>query len=208
MNTVAHRRIITAFLAMIGLALATPAAGQMYSEGYKFLQAVKKKDGEEATSMLNTPGSTVINARDLSSGETALHYTIQRRDLVWTRWLLQENANPNVASKSGVTPLVMAAQMNFIEGVEALVEGGADVDVANATGETPLISAVHARNYELMEVLLRSGANPDRTDNSGRSARDYASERGAGARTLAVIEEFERPESERAEANRIYGPSF
>lgn len=210
--TVAYRRIIIAILAGFGFALAvpgaSPVAAQMYSDGYKFLKAVKDKKGDDATAMLNTPGNTVINSRDLTSGETGLHYTIQRRDLVWTNWLLQEDANPNIADKRGMTPLLLAAQINFIEGVEALVKGGANVDVTNATGETPLIAAVHAQNYELMEVLLRSGANPDRTDNSGRSARDYASERGAGTRTMAVIEDFERPESERAGANRIYGPNF
>ena len=204
----AHRRIIAALAALLGFALAMPAAGQMYSDGYKFLKAVKDRNGDEATAMLNTPGTTVINARDLSSGATGLHYTVERRDTVWTRWLLQENANPNVADKRGITPLILATQINFIEGVEALIEGGAQIDVANATGETPLIYAVHARNYELMEVLLKAGANPDRTDNSGRSARDYARERGAGTRVLAVIEEFEKPESERGAGDRIFGPSF
>lgn len=201
------RRCFTLMAAGMAALLAVPASGQLYSEGFKFLQAVRKRDGDEATKMLNAPGNTVINARDLTSGETALHYTIQRRDVVWTRWLLQENANPNTADRHGVTPLIIAVRLNFLEGVEALIKGGAQVDTGNATGETPLITAVHARNYELMEILLRAGANPDRTDNSGRSARQYASERGAGTRTLAVIQEFEKPASERG-AGRILGPSF
>lgn len=188
------------------LALATPASAQLYSDAYKFLQAVKEKEGDEATVMLNEPGSTVVNSRDLSSGETALHLTIARRDLVWTRWIMQEGGNPNIADNQGATPLIRATEIGFIEGVEALIAGGAQVDIANRTGETPLIAAVHTRNIPLMQVLLRAGADPDRTDNAGRSARMYASERIAGERVLAVIEELARPASERERRN--YGPSF
>ena len=61
-----------------------------------------------------------------------------------------------------------------MEGAEALIQAGARVDVTNAAGETPLIAAVHRRDAGLMRMLLANGANPDRTDNSGRSARDYA----------------------------------
>ena len=203
---VALRTVLISVITGCGVALAAPVSAQMFSDGYEFLQAVKNKEGDEATQMLSEPGSTIVNSRDLTSGETGLHLTIKRRDAVWTRWLLQQDANPNIADKNGVTPLLLAAQMNFIEGVEALIAGGARVDVTNNTGETPLISAVHTRNTEMMEVLLRAGANPDRADNAGRSARDYASERGAGDRSLAVIEQNERPASERE--GRSYGPSF
>ena len=205
MATGTLRKAIPATLAL-ALLLAAPAGAQFYSEGYKFLEAVKDRDGDEATQMLETPGSTVINARDVSSGETGLHITISQRNLVWTRWLLQEGANPNIADKNGVTPLIAAVRMGYIEGVQALIAGGAQVDIANNIGETPLIWAVHSRNVELLEVLLAAGADPDRTDNAGRSARDYAGERGAGDRMLATIQEHERPASSRPA--RIYGPSF
>lgn len=204
---VAWRNIAILGLAGLSLALAAPVSAQLYSEGYKFLKAVKDKEGDEATELLNTPGSTVVNARDVTSGETALHLTIARRDAVWTRWLLQQGANPNISDNTGATPLIRAVELGYIEGVEALIAGGANVDIANRTGETPLIASVHVRNLALMEVLLRAGADPNRTDNAGRSARDYASERGAD-RALAVITEHARPESERESSRRIYGPSF
>lgn len=207
MTVVALRKILFAIAALAAFSLAVPAAAQLYSEGYQFLQAVKDRDGEKATEMLNTPGSTVVNARDLSSGETGLHYTVQRRDLTWTRWLLQEGANPNIADSTGRTPLAHAAQLNFLQGVEALVAGGARVDITNQTGETPLINAVHARNVELVEVLLRAGADPDRADNTGRSARDYANERGANERVLAAIAANDAARGDQGPA-QVYGPDF
>lgn len=206
MARVAFRNIIATIIAGCTLALSTPAAAQFYSEGFEFLKAVRDRNGTDATEMLNQPGTTVINSRDITSGETGLHIVVGRRDITWTRWLLQEGANPNIADNRGRTPLIAAAETGFLEGVEALLRRGAQVDVANATGETPLISAIHARNIELMEILLRGGADPDRTDNTGRSARDYANQRGVPARILSTIEASERDDTDGG--GRAYGPIF
>lgn len=195
---------VAASLAAFGLAV--PAGAQLYSEGYQFLQAVKNREGDDATEMLNQPGSTIVNSRDLTSGETGLHITVERRDLTWTQFLLQEGANPNIADNRGRTPLIAAVEIGFVEGVEALVEAGARMDIANETGETPLIAAVHARNIELIEVLVSAGADPDRADNAGRSARDYADMPGVSARVLNAIEANESDDDDGE--NRIYGPVF
>ncbi|WAT17590.1 ankyrin repeat domain-containing protein [Aurantiacibacter sp. MUD11] len=188
------------------LALAAPAAAQFYSDGYLFLEAVKDREGDEATELLNKPGSTVINARDLTSGETGLHITVARRDITWTNFLLQEGANPNIADNSGRTPLIAAAQVGFVEGVRSLIAHGARVDVANRTGETPLIFAVLSGNLDLIEVLVTNGADPDRADNTGRSAREYASQPGVSSRVLAAIENNESDAN--SGGDRIYGPVF
>ncbi|WP_340588804.1 ankyrin repeat domain-containing protein [Erythrobacter alti] len=206
MARVALRNIIATLAVGWSLAVSVPAAAQFYSEGYEFLEAVRERNGSEATDMLNAPGSTVINARDISNGQTGLHIVVARRDLTWTRWLLQEGANPNIADNSGRTPLIVAAEAGFLDGVEVLLRRGARVDVANATGETPLIAAVHARNIELMEVLLAGGADPDRTDNAGRSARDYAGQRGTPPRIMSTIVASEQ--SEDSGNSRTYGPDF
>nr|WP_241233586.1 ankyrin repeat domain-containing protein [Altericroceibacterium xinjiangense] len=177
----------------------------MYSEGYKFLEAVKKKDGTVVLDLLRTPGSTVINTRDVSSGETALHIATQRRDLTWLNFLLGKRANPNIADKKGLTPLMLAVQTNFLEGVQALTAAGAKVDEANSAGETPLISAVHRRDLPLMRLLLAAGADPDRNDNSGRSARDYAELEGGAS---PLVAELKRHDDTRRTSGKTYGPSF
>ena len=201
-------RIPAFFLSALAGAMlvASPAAAQ-YSDGYKFLEAVKNKNGEEVTDALSKPGSTIVNSRDLTSGQTGLHLVVERRDVLWINFLLQNGANPNIADNRGVTPLVLAAQLGFVDGVQALVSGGAKVDVANATGETPLIAAVLKGDVPLMRVLLKAGADPDRADSSGRSARDYALLDGPNSRLLSEIEKSEKPKSER-EGAATYGPSF
>lgn len=203
---VALRTFFAATVMGVALAVSTPASAQFYSDAYEFLEAVRERNGTEATEMLNEPGTTVINARDLGNGETGLHIVVARRDLTWTRWLLQEGANPNIADNRGRTPIQVAVEIGFLDGVEALLNRGARADVVNSVGETPLITAVLARNVELMEILLEGGANPDQTDNTGRSARDYARQSGVPARILSTIEANESDDA--GEGDGVYGPVF
>jgi len=204
------RRVVASGTAAALLALGAPAAAQTYSPGYKFLEAVEKKDVAEVEKLLGKPGSTLINSRDITDGHTALHIAAQRRDIVWLVYLANKGANPNIADNHGVTPLTLASTLGFFEGVAALIKAGARVDEPNEAGETPLITAVHRRDTQMMRVLLAAGADPDRSDNSGRSAREYAALEGDKSRTM---EEIERHASDAAkpasrESGEVYGPSF
>ena len=189
------------------MALGAPASAQSYSDGYRFLQAIEKKEVNEADKLLGKPGTTVINSRDLSSGRTALHIVVQRRDLPWVNYLTRRGANPNITDNRGVSPLMLAAQLGFAEGVEALVKARARVDEANDAGETPLILAVHRRDTGMMRVLLAAGADPDRRDISGKSACDYAQLEGANSVTVAEIERSAKSSTARA-SGEVYGPSL
>lgn len=203
----ARRAIASAIIPVLAAVLAVPAAAQFQSEGYKFLEAVKEREGDDATDMLNKPGSTIVNTRDITSGDTGLHIVVARSDVLWIRFLLQRGADPNIRNKKGITPLQLATSMGFTEGVEALIKGGASVNVSDQTGETPLIAAVHSRNVGLVRVLLDKGADPDHYDNSGRSARDYM-ELMSG--NTLMKQEFTNADTKREEAGpkRDYGPSF
>ena len=199
--------LVLSCLAPLTLAvLPSPAAAQ-FSESYKFLEAVKKKEGQEVTDMLAEGGPNLINTRDITSGETALHLVTQRRDLTWMQFLLAKGANVNARDGRGATPLVVACNLNFVEGVELLVERGARVDESNTSGETPLITAVHNRNIPLMRILLKAGANPDRADNSGRTARDYAKLAGNPA-LLTTIETDAKPVNKPGQGTQSFGPKL
>lgn len=192
---------------IIGLAAPVPVAAQ-FSDSYKFLEAVKKKEGQEVTDMLAEGGSSLINTRDLTSGESALHQVTKRRDLTWMQFLIAKGANVNIRDAKGATPLVFASNLGFVEGVELLVKSGAQVDESNRAGETPLIGAVHNRNIELMRILLKAGANPDRADNSGRTARDYARLGANAATLLSEIETNAKPKDRPGQGPKSYGPKI
>lgn len=192
---------------LFAISALTPAAAQLYSEGYQFLEAVRDRDGDTVTEMLNKPGTTVVNTRDVTTGDTGLHVVTERRDVLWIRFLCQRGANPNIRNNAGVTPLQLAIRLGFIEGTEELLKRGAQVNVSDSQGETPLISAVHQRNVALVRMLLEEGADPDRNDNSGRSARDYLS---LMTGNTLLLREFELNDEKREgqQTPEQYGPSF
>jgi len=165
----------TRFLTPLAVvALATPAAAQ-FSDAYKFLKAVKEKDGGSAKKILDVPGNALVNARDVETGDSALHIVVRRSDAAWLGFLLQADANPNLRDRDGSTPLLVAATIDFEDGVRILTAVRAQVDLANRLGETPLLKAVQRRSPTVARLLLEAGANPDATDNSGNSPRSVAS---------------------------------
>lgn len=202
-----HRLALALAAPMVVLsALPSPAAAQ-FSESYKFLDAVKKKELSEVNEMLDKGSPNLVNTRDVTSGDTALHIVVARRDLPWLAYLITKGAKVNVSNVRGVTPLVAATNLNWIEGAELLIENGARVDESNNSGETPLITAVHNRNVPLIRLLLKAGADPDRADNSGRSAREYA-RLADNTAILSVIASDAKPKAKPGEAAKTYGPKF
>ena len=165
------------FLFLAALALSVPVAAQQQSEGYKFLQAVRESKNNDVLQMLGRPGATPINARDITSGEGALHIVIKRGDATYLRYLLQKGADPNLRDGKGTTPLLLAAQLSQADMVPILTAARANPNLANSAGETPLIRAVQQRNLPTVRALLAANADPDQTDNlAGMSARDYATQ--------------------------------
>ena len=183
----AAKRLIVGFVC--AALLATPAVAQ-FSDSYKFLKAVRDRDGAKVQEVVDQPGSTLINAKDYGTGEAALHIVVKRRDAAWLAFLLAKGAKPDIRDNDGNTPLGIAAQLGFVEGVHTLISGGAGVNVANGRGETPLILAVHNRDLVTARYLLAAGANALQTDRiAGKSARDYASEDRRSAAILKLIDE-------------------
>ncbi len=178
-----------AFVAVLG-AVSVPVQAQ-FSDSYNFLKAVKDRKGEEATRLIDQPGSgaVLINTRDITTGQGALHIVVERRDSAWIGYLLQKGANPNIADKKNVTPLMLATQLNFKEGADWLIKYKANVDQTNRGGETALIMAVNLRNAEMVRLLLKNGASPDKKDIvAGLSARQYAARDGRNNAISAIIE--------------------
>ena len=172
-------------------ALLIPAlASAQFSESYNFLKSVRDREGAKATEIISKPGTVIIDTRDPSTGETALHIVTKARDMTWLNFLLSRKAKTDVRDNQGNTPLMLAAQLGFIEGAQLLIDQRASVDLANAGGETPLIRAVQARNAPMVRLLLIAGANPRKGDSvAGLSARDYAVRDRRSAAIVKIIDE-------------------
>jgi len=156
--------------------VAVPACAQLgQSEGYKFLQAIKDSKNDEVIGFLEKPGATVINTRDVTTGEGAIHIVVRRGDAPYLNYLLSKGADANLKDGKGETGLLIASRLGRGELINLLVRGGANPNLANASGETPLIVAVQRRDQTMVRELLDLGADPDQADRlQGFSARDYA----------------------------------
>jgi uncharacterized protein len=178
-------------------------AHAQFSDSYNFLKAVRDRNGQKVTEFVEQPGTTVINTRDSSTGETALHIVVARRDAVWVNFLLAKGAKPNLADNRGTTPLMQAVQLRFIDGAQLLISGGAQVDRANEQGETPLIRAVQLRDLAMVRLLIANGANPDKADTlAGMSAREYAKRDSRSPALLAALDAAKVDKS----AGEVEGP--
>lgn len=194
-------------ISAVAAALLWPAAASaQFSDGYNFLKAVRDRDIAKMNELIGKPGVTTVNSRDLSTGETALHIVVARRDSVWLAYLLTKGANPNLTDATGTTPLMLATRLRYLEGADLLIQGGAQVDKANDSGETPLIRAVQLRDVALIRLLIKQGANPDKKDTlAGMSARDYAVRDG---RNQSILDILDSAKPKAATSRAVQGPSF
>ena len=160
---------------LIALVLAAPATAQQQSKSYEFLQAVREAKNDDVIRMVEAPGSRIVDTRDLSTGEGALHIVVKRGDLPYANYLLQHGADPNLRDGQGNTPLLIAVTYGQAGVIPLLLTARANPNLGNSAGETPLIRAVQRRDTAMVRALLNGGANPDQADRvAGLSARDYA----------------------------------
>ena len=185
----AEFRLAAFLLALVVTAALLPGPVQaQFRGGYAFLQAVSERDGTKATEALKDDAA-LINTRHPDNGETALAIVAKRRDGTWLRFLLAKDADPAIADKQGMTPLMHAALLNFTDGAEELLNAKAPVDQTNRRGETALILAVQTKNVAMVRLLMRRGANPDKADHAtGMSARDYAKRDDRTGQLVTILE--------------------
>ena len=196
----------TILLAAAAALFVAPAAApaQRFSDSYNFLKAVKDRDGTEATKLIEQPGTTIIDARDRESGETALHMVVKRRDNAWLSFLLGKGARPDIKDNDGNTPLMAAAQLRYVDGAQLLIARKARVNLANNSGETPLIRAVQLGDTNMVRILVAAGADPNQRDLlAGMSAREYAER---DQRSTSILRELDaaKPQSNKP----VQGPKF
>jgi ankyrin repeat protein len=105
-------------------------------------------------------------------------------------FLLYKGAKADTRDARGNTPLMITAQIGFVEGAQLLISKHATVDLTNSAGETPLIRAVQNRNAAMVQMLLQAGANPKKADNgAGLSALDYATRDRRATAILKILQD-------------------
>jgi len=92
--------------------------------------------------------------------------------------------NQNIVNRYGGNALIPAAEKGHLNNVKLLLlDGKADIDHQNNFGYTALIEAVALTDgsvlyQQIVQELLAHNANKELRDNSGKTALDYAKEKG------------------------------
>ncbi|KAK1497648.1 hypothetical protein CCUS01_13041 [Colletotrichum cuscutae] len=116
-----------------------------------------------------------------AQGEAALHVAARHgcgSDCI--RILLAESANPDVESRLGWTPLMIATRYGHVEAIAELIRGGARLDRRGFHGWTALHVAGQNGREDIFELLVTAGASLRIADNDGLEATDTPVGRAAG----------------------------
>lgn len=145
------------------------------------------------------------------AGATAFWRAAQSSDIAAMHLLIDHGADPKLATKSGVTPLMVAAGIGWaanwsvnapvppMEAVKYCVELGNDVNVAASSGHTALHGAAYVGNNEIVTYLVNKGAKVDARTKAGNSPADMANGPNRFAQphpdTVALLEKLGSPNS-------------
>lgn len=180
-----NRMCVMSLLALVWLAgLCVTARADDNSD---LLAAARKGEGVET--LLNKGAS--INFQD-ASGKTALHYAAEGGHMMTTELLLKKGADPNLTDAAGRTPLEYAEQKGhsgtadmlrpLTKRVEAKPAGGgqtaASLNAKDSSGKTALHRAAEGGDMHEVISLIKQGADANLIDTAGRTALDYAEQKG------------------------------
>ena len=103
--------------------------------------------------------------------------------------LLERGVDANSRTKSGSYALNAAAVENEVDVIRILVDHKANPNVQNRQGDTPLICATKyaGGKAETVELLVKAGTDLSIRDNSGKTALDYARDKGQ-QEAIAIME--------------------
>jgi ankyrin repeat protein len=120
------------------------------------------------------------------AGATSFWRAAQSSDIAAMRLLREYGADPKIATKSGNTPLMVAAGVGWAsnwsvnapvppgEAVKYCVELGNDVNAVDGRGYTPLHGAAYIGNNEMVMYLVEKGAKVAVKSKAGDSPADMA----------------------------------
>ena len=141
------------------------------SEGKTALMLASEAGHEKVVRTLVSGGAN-INLQD-NTGETALMVSKTKEIFLL---LLQSNADINILTHRGSTPLIAACVLGHLSVVEMLlVEYNNDPNVQNKEGYTALMYACQNSHQQVVDILLQNGADPNIHDNDGYTALMVAS---------------------------------
>jgi len=125
----------------------------------------------------------------LTTGTTPLLRAAKAADIPAMRLLLARGADPKLATRAGITPLMAAAGLGSkeedstgrfkteeeaIEAIQLCLDAGVDINAANGQGQTALHAAALKGYDKVVQFLADHGANLSVKDRQGKTPLDAA----------------------------------
>lgn len=145
------------------------------------------------------------------AGATAFWRAAQADDLTAMKLLVTAGADPNIPTKAGVTPMMVASGLgwgmnysvnapgNWIDSINYCIQQGNDPNAHADNGFTALYGASFVGNNDIIKFLVSKGAKADGKDKAGDSAADMANGPFAHSiphpDTVALLESLGSPNS-------------
>ena len=120
-------------------------------------------------------------------GQTSFLRAALSGDIEVMRLLLENGADPNIATTQGTTALMAASGINwipgqtyshteaeYVEAVKLCLARGADVNATNSLGFTAMHGAANRGWESVIQILADHGAKLDIKDNAGRTPMTFA----------------------------------
>jgi ankyrin repeat protein/mono/diheme cytochrome c family protein len=144
-------------------------AKERNARGYNPIQVAAACGDLDTVKLLVEAGADVndftasLRPFEAASMRTPLGWAAYRNDVPMVRYLLERNADPNIATPNG-TPLILTASRNGAEAAELLLAHGAKVDKKSLrSGMNALHSAAASESSaaDFVKLLLKHGADPN-----------------------------------------------
>jgi ankyrin repeat protein len=123
-----------------------------------------------------------VDAVETRKGQNALMWAAAGSHAEAVEALVKASANPNAASKAGLTPLIFAAvqgdAINAAKSASSLLAAGADANYKVPGGMSALPIAIASRKMALANVLIAKGADVKLKDNTGTTLLHIAAQLG------------------------------
>lgn len=140
------------------------------------MQTAKRKVFRTISVDDSNPGTPRLRGPKPDCRFIALVKAVKARNVAEVREQLRlglpvNHSEPALRNK---TPLISAAEYDFLEGVVELLRAGANVNAADATGATPLHMAAGGGYLSIVRVLLEKGAHVNTQDTHASTPLHYA----------------------------------
>lgn len=145
------------------------------------IKAIMNQPLPDLTSILNgNVDPDTINCRVFGELENRLFAAAQKNDASTVRKTIVDGVDVNIANHQGMTPLMLAAEMNNFLCIDALLENGALIDSQDNQGRTALFHAAqHRKNgHGAIISLLANNADVNMPDEQGWTPLMIAVARG------------------------------